>query len=147
MSSRSAWSCGLSVVRSLSASGRTVRNTGPRPGSWTTTTTFLALGVSNTMPSTLRPSLVTVTSSPKAVDSIPASLLARTAAPPTRAGSQIGLQVGQHGEDATVVVVPGRQAELVEDRAHVLLDRGVRDGQALADRLVRAALGDQRQHF
>src|SRR5215207_2291067 len=58
-----------------------------------------------------------------------------------------GVDESEHREDAAVVVLPGREAELVEDRAYVLLNGAVRDDQALADRLVRAALCDQLEHL
>src|ERR1700761_9640928 len=56
-------------------------------------------------------------------------------------------QVGQHGEDAAVVVVGGLQVELVEDRRGVLGHRPLGDDQALADGRVRPALGHQGQHL
>ena len=57
-----------------------------------------------------------------------------------RAGSE-------HGEDAAVVVLVRRQAELREDVGDVLLHAAPRDAQPLGDRLVRAALGDQLEHL
>src|SRR3954452_7605427 len=64
-------------------------------------------------------------------------------ATPWTVGSEVGLHEREHREDAAVVVVPGREAQLSEDRAHVLLHGALCDDQALADRLVGAALGDQ----
>jgi hypothetical protein len=53
-----------------------VVNTGPRRGSTIATTTFCALGMSNTIPSAGGPPVETLTRSPTAGDSMPASLLA-----------------------------------------------------------------------
>jgi hypothetical protein len=62
-SRRNAESCWPAVVRGVSASGLTVRNTGPRPGSITATTTLDLLGWSSTIPSMGAPAPDTVTSS------------------------------------------------------------------------------------
>jgi hypothetical protein len=70
-------SSGLFSVRVLSASGCTVRNTGPRARSTTATMTFELLGVSNTIPSSSRPPSATFTSSPAPIDSIAASVLGK----------------------------------------------------------------------
>src|SRR4051812_38786241 len=56
-------------------------------------------------------------------------------------------QVLQDGEDAAVVVLIRRQSELGENGGDVLLDAALAELELLADRLVRAALGDQRKHF
>src|SRR3954467_8027328 len=56
-------------------------------------------------------------------------------------------QVGEHRQDAAVVVLVGREAELAEDRRHVLLHRPVRDLQSLADALVRASFGHELEHL
>src|SRR4051812_46701135 len=61
--------------------------------------------------------------------------------------SGIGPQVSEHREDAAVVVLTRWETELVEDRAHALLHGALADGEPFADRLVRAALGDQREHL
>jgi hypothetical protein len=58
------------------------------------------------------------------------------AASRSRARRELGLHVGEYGEDAPVVVLAGGEAQLVEDRAHVLLHGGLRDDQALSDRLI-----------
>src|SRR3954452_18886485 len=50
---------------------------------------------------------------------------------------------GEDGEHAPVVVGRRRQSELVEDVAHVLLDRAVGDHQLRGDRMIRTALGHQ----
>src|SRR5262249_58952044 len=49
------------------------------------------------------------------------------------------------GEDAAVVVLAVRKPELAEDRLHVALDGPRAEEEALADRTVRAAFGDQRE--
>jgi hypothetical protein len=56
------------------------------------------------------------------------------------------VQVRQHGEGAAVVVLCRGETELVEDRARARLHGSLSDGEPLADRLVRAALGDQLEH-
>ena len=56
-------------------------------------------------------------------------------------------QVLQDGEDAAVVVLVRAQAELGEDGGDVLLDAALAELEPVADRLVRAALGDQREHL
>src|SRR5215207_3284322 len=56
-------------------------------------------------------------------------------------------QVLQDGEDAAVVVVVRREAELREDGGDVLLDAAPAQLELIADRLVGAALGDQREHL
>src|SRR4051812_24524067 len=61
--------------------------------------------------------------------------------------SELGPHVSEHCEDAPVVVLGRRKTQLVEDRADVLLHSGLRDGEALSDRLVRAAFGDQPEYL
>jgi hypothetical protein len=61
--------------------------------------------------------------------------------------SMLGPHVREHREDAPVVVRARGKAQLVEDHADVLLHGGLRDDQALADRLVRAPFGDQLEHL
>ena len=56
-------------------------------------------------------------------------------------------EVGQDGEHPPVIVGRRQQLELREDVGDVRLDRLRREEQAVADRLVRAALGHQRQHL
>src|SRR3954453_13860679 len=56
-------------------------------------------------------------------------------------------EVFQDGEDAAVVVLIRRQAELGEDGRDVLLHAALAELELVADRLVRAALGDQAQHL
>ena len=53
----------------------------------------------------------------------------------------------EHGEDAPVIVLDGRKAELGEDARNVLLDRAQGDEQALRDCLVGAPLGHQPDHL
>src|SRR3954451_487404 len=64
-----------------------------------------------------------------------------------RSRSELGLHVREHRENAPTVVLARWEAELVEDRAHVLLHGGLGDVQTLADRPVRAAFGDQLEHL
>src|SRR3954454_14567749 len=59
----------------------------------------------------------------------------------------LAAQVREHGQDAAVVVLARAEPELHEDGGHVLLDGALADEEALADGLVRAALGDQREHL
>ena len=66
---RSAGSSGPSSTRSASVFGWTVRNTGPRRGSTTATTTLRWLGRSKTIPSRAAPPSATFTSWPTLVDS------------------------------------------------------------------------------
>src|SRR4051794_36058516 len=56
-------------------------------------------------------------------------------------------EVFQDGEDAAVVVLIRRQAELGEDGGDVVLDAALAELELVAYRLVRAALGDQREHL
>src|SRR3954454_22830900 len=56
-------------------------------------------------------------------------------------------EVLQDGEDAAVVVLIRRQAQLDEDRGDVLLDPTLAELELVADRLVGAARGDQCQHL
>src|SRR5262245_18815143 len=49
----------------------------------------------------------------------------------------------EDGEHAAVVVLGVRQAQLLEDRLDVALDLTRREEELLADRAVRAALGDE----
>ena len=66
---------------------------------------------------------------------------------PWRGQSLVFLQVGQHREDAAVVGLRGREAELLEDARDVLLDRADREHERVGDRRVRPALGHQLQHL
>src|SRR5437867_608409 len=54
---------------------------------------------------------------------------------------------GKHGQDAAVVLRGCRQAKLLEDAGHVLLDGPGCDEHPLADCLVRATLGHQLEHL
>src|SRR3954453_2004581 len=58
-----------------------------------------------------------------------------------------GLEIGQHEEDAAIVVLVRRQSELREDRGDVLLHRPLADHQPLGDGLVGAPLRDELKHF
>src|SRR5690349_8048678 len=58
-----------------------------------------------------------------------------------------GAQVAQHGEDATVIAVAGRQPELGEDVVDVLFHRAAADHECPGDGRVRPALGHQREHL
>src|SRR6266516_2356204 len=60
---------------------------------------------------------------------------------------RLHLEVGQHGQHAAVVLRAFRKSELPEDTLNVLLDCAFGDEQSLRDRLVRATLGHERQHF
>src|SRR4029453_1207856 len=51
----------------------------------------------------------------------------------------------EHGKDAAIVVLAVRQIELAEDRLDVALDGARAEKELLADRAVRAALGDERE--
>src|SRR4051794_2014145 len=62
-----------------------------------------------------------------------------------RMSAPLRAQVGQDGQDAPVVVLAGRHPELGEDRGDVLLHASLADAEAVADALVRPALGDQLQ--
>src|SRR5215207_959344 len=64
-----------------------------------------------------------------------------------RLAVQLGAHVREDGEDAAVVVLARGKVQLVEDHAHVFLDGVLGDDEPLADRLVRAALGDQLEHL
>src|SRR3954463_3517259 len=56
-------------------------------------------------------------------------------------------EVGQDGEDAAVLLVGRRQAELEEHLADVLLDPAAGDDEALGDRGVGVALGHEAEHL
>src|SRR4051794_29799388 len=56
-------------------------------------------------------------------------------------------EILEDGEDAAIVVLVRRQAELGEDGRDVLLHAALAELELVADRLVRAALGDQAQHL
>src|SRR3954463_11984610 len=58
-----------------------------------------------------------------------------------------GAQVVQHGEDATVVAVAGRQPELGKDVVDVLFHRAAADDERPGDGGVGPALGHQREHL
>src|SRR5215216_5942693 len=53
---------------------------------------------------------------------------------------------GEHRQHAAVVVLALGQVELLEDALHVPLDGARAEIEPLADRPVRAALGDEREH-
>src|SRR3954452_11723325 len=58
-----------------------------------------------------------------------------------------GLEIGEHEEDAAIVVLVRREGELREDRGDVLLHRPLGDHQPLGDGLVGAPLRDELEHF
>src|ERR1051326_8637258 len=58
-----------------------------------------------------------------------------------------GAQVAQHGEDATVVAVAGRQPELGEDVVDVLFHRAAAHHERIGDGGVGPALGHQGEHL
>src|SRR6202030_1039956 len=64
--------------------------------------------------------------------------------PSSRTGS--GLQVGEHGEDAAMLISGLMKAELIEDAGHVPFHGGHGDHQFLRDAGIGAPLGDQRQY-
>src|SRR5262245_30352601 len=59
----------------------------------------------------------------------------------------VGLEEGDHGEDAAVVVVGLVQVQLGEDGADVLLDGAFGDPQPPGDADVGASLGHQGEHL
>ncbi len=61
--------------------------------------------------------------------------------------SSLGVEVGEHGQDAAIVILGGRQAQLGEDAGAVLADGLLRDEQPLGDSPVGAALRHQLQHL
>src|SRR5580658_2650553 len=54
-----------------------------------------------------------------------------------------GAEVAQHGEDATMVAVAGRQPEFGEDVVDVLLDRTAADDERVGDTGVGPAFGHE----
>src|SRR5215208_1167267 len=60
---------------------------------------------------------------------------------------RLGAEVGEHREDAAVVLLALRNPQLGEDASHVLLDRTLGDHEPLRDRAVRTSFGHQRQHL
>jgi len=57
------------------------------------------------------------------------------------------LEIGEHGEHATVVVGAVKEAELAEDVGNVRLYRLDTDVKSCGHRLVGTALGHQCQHL
>src|SRR5699024_10107924 len=59
----------------------------------------------------------------------------------------LGLEIAQHGHDATVLAVDRGKIELGEQGGDVLLHTPGGDEQGVGDRLVRAPLRHQREHL
>src|SRR5580704_2074264 len=72
--------------------------------------------------------------------------LARRADSPARSLRRgAGPQIREDGEHAPVILVGGGEVELHEDVADVRVDRLLGEDELLRDRVVRLALGDQRE--
>src|SRR5207302_29988 len=63
------------------------------------------------------------------------------------AAGSVGVEKGDDGEDAAVVLLGLLQVELGQDAAYVLLDRAFADEELAGDSGVGATLGHERQHL